>query len=261
MNIDRDFLEDIYKKYNDRKYSFSDPISLVYKYKNPKDIEIASLIASSFAYGNVKQIIKNLSLVFNEMENSPFSFIQKTSEDNLIKIFKNFKYRFTTGKELSFFLINIKKTLSDYGSIENMFMKNYNESEENLSNSIYKFVDSFTSYNKIPTLFPSAKLKSPFKRFNLFLRWMIRKDNIDFGIWKNIPTSKLIIPLDTHIYHISKNLGITKRNDVSIKTAIEITDFFRKINPEDPVKYDFAITRTGILKDTIKKDKIIYSKK
>ena len=99
-----------------------------------------------------------------------------------------------------------------------------------------------------PTRTPRPEKKSSFKRLTLFLRWMIRRDEVDPGVWKRFPPAKLIVPLDPHMHRIARRLGLTARQDTSMKTALEITAGFRRVNPEDPVKYDFSLTRTGILK-------------
>ncbi|NLI10723.1 MAG: TIGR02757 family protein [Elusimicrobia bacterium] len=250
MLADKAFFENLYKKYNNRSYAFSDPISLVYNYeKNHLDAEIAGLIASSLAYGNVKQILKSLGKVFLVMGKSPRLYLEKKKNHEIAKDFLSFKHRFTTGGELTVFLINIKKVLIKYGTLENLFVKNIREEEKNYIGCLYRFVNELNYSACAPTLTPCPEKKSSFKRFNLYLRWMIRKDKIDLGVWKNISPKGLIIPLDTHMLSISQKLGITKRKDGSMKTAEEITSFFRKINPQDPVKYDFSITRTGILKN------------
>ncbi len=243
------FFENIYKKYNSRDYTYSDPISLVYRYKNKLDIEIAALISSSLAYGNVKQILKSLNKIFSVMGNSPRLFIERKSEREISKSFLDFKHRFTSGAELSIFLINLKKALKNHGTIENLFLKNMPENQKDIETSIYSFINAFNFNACAPTLFPCPEKKSSFKRLNLFLRWMIRKDSVDLGIWNNIDPSKLILPLDTHMLSISQKMGITQRKDSSMKTAREITAFFRTINPSDPVKYDFSLTRIGILKN------------
>ncbi len=246
----KSFFENLYKKYNKRDYAFSDPISLVYLYeRKPSDCEIAGLIASSLAYGNVKQIIKSVNGVFSVMGNNLRLYLEKKSPAQIAKDFLNFKHRFTTGAELAVFLINIKKAVKKHGSLENLFRKSTKKEEEDYSNAVYRFIDELNFSVCAPTLTPCTEKKSSFKRFNLYLRWMIRKDAVDMGIWKGISPSGLIIPLDTHMLSISQKLGITSRKDSSMKTALEITSFFRSINPDDPVKYDFSITRTGILKN------------
>jgi len=112
--------------------------------------------------------------------------------------------------------------------------------------ALYRFINSFNSRGCAPTLTPRPEHKSSFKRVNLFLRWMARKDAVDPGVWTGVSPSKLIIPLDTHMRQVSMSMGITRRKDTSMKTAVEITAYFSRIEPKDPVKYDFALTRAGI---------------
>lgn len=243
----KSFFEKVYRKYNKRKFIHPDPLEFVYKYNLPQDREVAGFIASSLAYGNVKQILKSVSYVLNVLGPSPADFLLRTKSDRILQAFCLFKHRFTTGHEIADFLINIRKILKEDGSIEKYFLKGYNPSSINLENAIYSLARRFNA-TPTPTLMPNPDKKSPFKRLNLFLRWMIRKDAVDPGVWKKISPSKLIIPLDTHMFQIARKLGITTRKRPDMKTAIEITDFFRKVSPDDPVKYDFALTRTGINK-------------
>lgn len=249
ITLNKSFLEDIYLKYNNRKYLFSDPVYFVHQYKEKEDMEISAFISSSLAYGNIGQIKKSLTYIFSKMGKSPYFFLMSSPENKIKNIFKNFKHRFTDGNELSDFLIKIKKAYKIYGSLENLFLKNYDLNAPHIYFSIYSFINSFSKNTRPKTLLPSPQKQSAFKRFNLFLRWMVRKDNIDIGIWRKIKASQLIIPLDTHMHKIAKEFKLTKRNDTSIKTAIEITNAFKKINPQDPLKYDFALTRTKILKN------------
>lgn len=243
----KSFFEKVYQKYNKRKFIHPDPLEFVYKYNLPQDREAAGFIASSLAYGNVKQILKSVSYVLNVLGPSPADFLLRTQSGRILPALCLFKHRFTTGSEMADFLVNIKKILKEYGSMEKCFLEGYDPSSINLENAIYSFARRFNAA-PAPTLMPNPDKKSSFKRLNLFLRWMIRKDTVDLGVWEKIPPSKLIIPLDTHMFQIARKLGITARKQPDMKTAIEITDFFRKVSPDDPVKYDFALTRTGINK-------------
>ncbi len=240
----RQSLESIYKKYNKKNFIHPDPLEFINKYKTIKDKEIVGLIASSLAYGRVEQILKSASLILDIMGSSPHSFIKTNTPAHFLKVFKNFKHRFTTGKEISGLLENIKSILREYGSLNKYFLSFYNSNDISLEKAIYKFAEKLNLDS--PSLIPSPYKKSSFKRLNLFLRWMIRKDAVDPGIWKGVSPAKLIIPLDTHMFKLSKMIGATKRNDNSMKTALEITAFFRNIAPKDPVRYDFALTRIPI---------------
>jgi len=247
LTPDKDFFEKIYDKYNKKDFIYSDPLQFPRKFSKKADIEISALISSSLAYGNVKQIIKTLDYVFSVMKN-PYYYVIDTDSKKIIDDFKNFKHRFTKGKELSHLILNLKETYKNHRDLEDFFIKHLGGEEENIYNPSMRFLKSFLKF-KTPTLIPDPEKKSSFKRFNLFLRWLVRKDEVDLGVWEKIPTAILIIPLDTHMRRISMELAITRRKDTTIKTAIEITNFFKKIEPKDPVKYDFSLTRAPILKN------------
>lgn len=251
-SLTRNYLEKIYRKYNNSKYAVSDPVQFIYKYKTKTDTEIAALISSSLAYGNVKQIIGSLNKIFSIIK-SPTDYIKNKNLHNFKKDFSGFKHRFTNSNEIVNFLLNIKHALSKYQTLENLFYKYYRKSDKTIYICMKSSLKEFLKF-KTPTMIPDPEKNSSFKRMNLFLRWMIRKDNIDIGIWKRFSPSKLLIPLDTHMHQIAKKFQITQKNTTTVKTAEEITDYFRKINPDDPVKYDFALTREPILENF--KDKI-----
>jgi uncharacterized protein (TIGR02757 family) len=147
---------------------------------------------------------------------------------------------------MAVFLLNIKRALEKYGSLEKLFLAGYREGEPTVEEALYRFINAFNSQACAPTLTPCPEHKSSFKRINLFLRWMVRKDAVDPGVWTRVSPAKLLIPLDTHMRQVSMKMGLTKRKDTSMKTAVEITAFFSGVAPEDPVKYDFALTRAGI---------------
>ncbi|OGS08146.1 MAG: TIGR02757 family protein [Elusimicrobia bacterium RIFOXYA12_FULL_51_18] len=248
MIPDKKLLEKTRARFNKKKFIHPDPLEFVYRYAAAHDREIAGFVAAALAYGNVTQILRSVEKVLKPMGPSPRRWLLKISPADITRTFSSFKHRFTTGGELTVFLINIKTTIKEYGSLENCFMKHYRPADETLAEAVYDFVNDFNSNACAPTLTPCPEKKSSFKRLNLFLRWMVRKDIIDPGVWKNIPPSKLIVPLDTHMFRIARELGLTARKDTSMKTALEITAAFRRVSPADPVKYDFALTRAGILK-------------
>jgi uncharacterized protein (TIGR02757 family) len=249
MLPDKNYFEAAYRKFNHPEFIHPDPLEFVYRYKSAGDREIAGFIAAALAYGNVRQIIKSVEKVLSPMGKNPALYLRRTPEKEISKPLLNFKHRFTTGAEMALFLLNIKTAVKNHGSLENCFLKNYRHNDEDLSASIYAFVNEFNSRACAPTLTPCPEKKSSFKRLNLYLRWMVRHDAVDPGVWTKIPPSKLIVPLDTHMFQVSKKLGLTRRNDTSMKTALEITSAFRRISPEDPVKYDFSLTRPGIQKN------------
>ena len=251
MKPDKKALESTYARFNKKEFIHPDPLEFVYRYTTSGDREIAGFVAAALAYGNVTQILKSVEKVFKPMGTSPRRWLLKTSPADITGAFRSFKHRFTTGAELAVFLINIKTTVEKHGSLENCFLKHYRPADETLAGAIYDFVNDFNARACAPTLTPCPEKKSSFKRLNLFLRWMVRHDTVDPGVWSKVPPSKLIIPLDTHMFQVAKKDGLTRRNDTSMKTALEITAAFRKVSPEDPVKYDFSLTRAGIRKNNV----------
>lgn len=243
--------ERLYGKYNRREFVHPDPLEFLYNYSDPRDVEIAGLIASSLAYGNVKQILKSVDKVLSQMAPSPFAYIKKTDASGIRKQFKGFKHRFTTGGDISFLLAGIKSAVEKYGSLEKCFMAGFKKEHETILEALSAFQNRL-NLNLSLNLLPSPCKGSACKRLNLFLRWMVRKDGVDPGIWNEVPKEKLIIPLDTHMHKISLKLGFTKRKQANMKTAVEITGAFAKYSPDDPVKYDFVLTRFGI-HDELKK--------
>ncbi len=241
----REGLELIYEKYNKRNFVTPDPLQFLYKFYNFEDIELAGLISSSFAYGKVENIINFLEKLFRIIK-SPSEFLS-LSDKKIIKNLSGLKYRFTKDFEIINFFLCLKKVLKEKTSLYKLFFEEYNKSK-NMINAIKMFIKYFyeNSKSKINSLLPDYRKNSAFKRFFLFLRWMVRKDEVDLGIWDGISSADLIYPVDTHIYKFAKEFNFTKRQVVNLTTAIEITEGFKKINPEDPVKYDFVITRFGI---------------
>jgi len=251
MIPDKRPLEKTYAEFNKKKFIHPDPLEFVYRYTAAGDRELAGFIAAALAYGNVTQILKSVEKVLEPMGASPRGWLVETSPPDIRRTFHSFKHRFTTGAELAVFLINIKTAVEKYGSLENCFVKHYRPADETVAEAVYAFVNDFNSAACAPTLTPCPEKKSSFKRLNLFLRWMVRSDAVDPGIWKKVSPAKLIIPLDTHMFQVSKKMGLTKRNDTSMRTALEITAGFRKVSPEDPVRYDFSLTRAGIRKNNV----------
>lgn len=244
-------LEELYRKYNKREFVSPDPLQFLYEYPDPADREIVGLIAASLAYGRVAQILVSVKKILDPMGQSPKKFILENSEREFRNIFKDFKHRFTTGSHKVDLLLGIKTCIEEYGSLEKCFTSGYSEKDANIIPALEKFAKKLTRFYDTPTayLFPAPSKGSACKRPMLFLRWMVRNDEVDPGGWHHIPASKLLIPLDTHMHKISRKSGLTKRNNADLKCVVEITEVFANINREDPVKYDFALTRFGIRED------------
>jgi len=244
-----------YHNYNTKDFP-TDPLQFPHRFNEYEDIEIAALIASTFAFGSVKQINNSLDKIFLKMENMPFDFVKNFDYKKDWKIFSGLKHRFFSSKDIAVLFFALNKIYKYDDSLKNFFMQYYFDEEINLKETIAFFSDNIKAMfaqvgsmtHGLKFMFPNPKTGSACKRMNLFLRWMVRKDKLDFGLWREIPTSKLIIPVDTHVARISKQLNLTKLKIVNWKMAEEITNRLSKFNSNDPVKYDFAICHIGMQK-------------
>ena len=226
-----------------------DPLEFLYDYDNIRDREIAGLVASSLAYGKVAQILKSVSRVLDTMGPSPFDYLHNTPEQDIVIHFGTFVHRFAKGDNLAALLIGIKQMIGAYGSLYHCFCEGYQDSDETIVPALTAFSKQLTAASGTGCpghLMPCPDKGSACKRLNLFLRWMVRQDDVDPGGWYGIPAAKLIIPLDVHMFRISTCLGLTDRKQANMQTAVSITDGFRQWDPSDPVRYDFALTRFGI---------------
>lgn len=248
--IEKDWLENLYKKFNDRKYVHPDPLEFLYEYKDMEDREIIGLIASSLAYGRVLQILKSVRFVLDRLGRDPKRHILNSSSSSLTHEMEGFKHRFTTQEEIVTLLSNIRQIIEKYGTLGDCFKKCRKKGDTVLP-TLLEFIKELRcgdcqGYN---SLIPKPDGKCAYKRMNLYLRWMIREDKVDPGGWDSSFIPKLIIPLDIHMYNISVYHELTRRKQADMKTALEITDSFRRFQPSDPVKYDFALTRENIKKN------------
>lgn len=244
-------LEELYAAYNRREWVHPDPLEFLYDYESLRDREISGLISSSLAYGRVEQILKSVSFVLERMSPSPFSFLTKASPDALRRTFAGFKHRFTTAEELSMMLSAIGVVVRRRGSLHACFVAGLRDDSPTVLPALSAFADELAACGcgARSSLLPLPSRGSACKRLSLFLRWMVRHDEVDPGGWSSVPASKLVVPLDTHLHRICLALGMTARRQADIRTALEVTQGFRRLAPEDPVRYDFALTRLGIRRD------------
>jgi uncharacterized protein (TIGR02757 family) len=247
-----------YKAFDQSQIS-PDPLQFLHLYKDKKDIEVMGFVASVFAYGNVKQIINTLNKFVEISKNQPYKYITSFSVHQNDERLKNLYHRFYSVEDVSNFFLVLEKVYSEFTSLKNLFLKYYNSEDENIRNALSGFSNHFIKEIKNCTgkknltigtkfMFPLPELGSACKRKNLFLRWMVRKDELDFGLWNEIPANKLIIPVDTHVSRVCKKFKLTSRKNVSWQMAEEITNNLKKFDPDDPVKYDFAICHIGMRK-------------
>jgi uncharacterized protein (TIGR02757 family) len=258
METLKNTLDKFYRDYDFKGRLGHDPIEFPHRYESPRDVEVSALIASSLAYGKVELFKPIIEKILSAMGPGPYEFLLEFSIKRHRRLFEGIKYRFNENEDLMALLFILHKTLNGNKSLEMAFMKFYRADSPTIEEGLAGLVASFRQINTSPVygkdikpaglrqLFPSPVDGSACKRANLFLRWMVRDRDIDFGIWKGIPKNKLVIPLDTHIARISRCLGFTERKSQDWKMAVEITESLKRFDPEDPLKYDFALCHHGI---------------
>ncbi len=243
------FLDQKVLQYNTPDFIESDPVSVPHTFSNKQDIEIAAFLAAILAWGQRKTIISKTKQLLQFMHYSPFDFLINAREKDL-KIFERFKHRTFLPDDCIFFMTSLKNLYTELGSLEKAFFTNAIDNEDK-----GLLIDHFrNNFFKTPHLKRSEKhIGSPAgnssaKRLNMFLRWMVRKDNkgVDFGLWSSINPNQLYIPLDIHSGRVARKMGLLKRNQNDWKSVIELTQNLRKLDPNDPVKYDFALFGMGI---------------
>jgi len=213
--------------------------------------EYISLICALFAYGNAKQIVKFLNSLDFNLLNEEDSVIKKTLKDHY--------YRFQNHEDISAFFIAIKR-LKKKKTLEEIFKDGYDKNScvmEGISKIIQSVLEVYEYYSEgykflvgtPPKRDKNGKVKTkgnaPYKRYNMFLRWMVRKDNLDMGLWKNVDKKDLLLPLDTHTFKVSQKLGLLSRKTYDLESVLLITQSLKKFNNEDPIQYDFALYRLG----------------
>jgi len=249
----KETLENLYQWYNSRRWVHPDPLEFLYHYDTIEDREIVAFIASSLAYGRVTQILVSVGRVLDSLGCSPARFLDESLPEQLISRFDAFVHRFTTGSDLALMLTGLKRVRERFGSLQHCFLSGYSRSDDTVNPALSVLISEIGKPSgrrcRPNSLLPSPDRGSACKRHHLFLRWMVRHDAVDPGGWDAVCPSKLIVPLDTHMYRICSCWGFTERKSSGGAAALDVTRAFRQMTPEDPVRYDFVLTRLGIRKD------------
>jgi uncharacterized protein (TIGR02757 family) len=249
--MDKKKFELLYEKLNQREYVHPDPLEFLYNYDDIRDREIVGLVSASLAYGRVGGILKSVSAILKKMGTRPSVYLEENSFETIKMSLNGFTHRFANAEKMAAFLIGIKGVIEQFGSLEQCFNAGMDNSEETVFSGLSSFAGQIRKYCPACPghLVPVPGRMSACKRFNLFFRWMVRQDAVDPGGWECCSPAKLIIPLDIHMYRICFQIGFTSRRSMDMKTALLITRAFGKISPQDPVRYDFSLTRLGIRND------------
>lgn len=248
-------LEALYARFHRREFVPPDPLQFLYDYPDPRQREIVALLAASLAFGRVKQIVRNVESVLTVIEERGY-LRRPATQRELTAAFAGFRHRWVTGEEVAALILGAQSLQRHHGSLLNCFRRGVQATDETLAPGLIAFVRELSraAAGGCPSLVSSPADGSACKRMFLFLRWMVRKDAVDPGGWESLGASRLIMPLDVHIHRICRMLEMTTRKNATLTTAIEITEAFRSVSPDDPVKYDFAVSRLGLRHDADPKE-------
>lgn len=246
------FLDHSYLKYNNSSFISSDPISIPHRFSQKQDIEISGFWVAILAWGQRKTIINKGLDLMQMMDNAPFDFVLNHTDSDLEKVI-TFKHRTFNSTDTLYFIDFFKRFYTKHDSLEEAFVPSDQDSTINMKQVLSRFHRLFFDVEYAPERtrkhVATPDRNSACKRINMFLRWMVRNDErgVDFGLWKRISTSQLICPCDVHVERTARNLGLVSRKQTDWKMAVELTENLKKFDPEDPVKYDFALFGLSVM--------------
>ena len=245
----KELLDEKYFQFNNTDFIETDPISIPHQFSKKEDIEIASLLVATIAWGQRISIINNGNKLMRLMNNEPHEFILNFSKKDAIR-FENFVHRTFNSTDCIFFLNSLKNIYLKHDGLENTFSQKLSKNETDVKNAITHFREIFLSTShehRSEKHISNPSAKSSAKRLCMFLRWMVRKDKhgVDFGIWKSIKAHQLCLPLDLHTGNVSRKLGLLTRTQNDWQAVEEITSILRIFDEKDPIKYDFSLFGLG----------------
>jgi uncharacterized protein (TIGR02757 family) len=251
-------LDSLYHDYN-RADSASDPVNRVRLFAAPEDREIAGFCAGALAFGRVASVLNSIDALFAVMGPHPAQFVSRFDPGAPHPELRAIVHRWTRGVDLVALLWILRQMLERSGSVEGFFLEGYRDDQVDIGEALSSFsmralaLDIRRAYVRVPAragvcyFFPRPSAGSACKRLNLFLRWMVRSDEVDLGVWTSVPPSKLIVPLDTHVIRLGKCLRLTRYTSPGWKMAADITASLRTLNPEDPIRFDFSLCHVGMM--------------
>lgn len=242
-------LDNRVKQYCQSSFIQHDPISIPHMFQNKQDVEISGFFAAIFSWGNRTTIIQKSKELMERMDWNPYEFCMHASQKEL-KGISTFKHRTFKSEDLYYFIEFFKHHYSTNETLETAFSNYLYQKDNSIENALKGFRNYFFSMEHLKRTqkhISTPESNSTCKRLNMFLRWMVRKGPVDFGIWKNIKTSQLVCPLDVHVFRVTKKLQIIERKNPDWLAAVELTEFLKRLDARDPVKYDFALFSLGVL--------------
>jgi uncharacterized protein (TIGR02757 family) len=254
----RDRLDALYHGFN-AAASLTDPVELVRPYPSPADREVAGFVAAGLAFGNVTAVMASVRSVLAQLGPSPAAFVRDFEPSRDGRRFEPIVHRWTRGRDISALLWMLRQMLKQGGSIEGFFAEGDDPTAEDVTGAVESFsaralaLDVTRVYGRtrprpgVSYFFSRPSTGGACKRLNLFLRWMIRRDEIDFGIWSRVTAARLVVPLDTHVIRLGQCLGLTRYRSPGWRMASDITRALRTLDPVDPVRFDFALCHVGMM--------------
>lgn len=246
---ERAWLERLYQRYHHPRFVAPDPLQCLAPYGALRDREVAAVVASALAYGNVTAMLAAIAVVLARLGPTPAATLAASSPARLRRQFRGFRYRFTDERRLTGLLEAVRRAQHEHGRLAALVVPR--PGETTVVPALGRFVAALRDAAPCPLdhLLPHPDGGSACKRPFLMLRWMARRDAVDPGGWDAVAPALLVVPLDTHVFRIARHRGWTTRRTPGLRTALEITETLRRIRPDDPLRYDFAITRPGIRRD------------
>ena len=250
-------LDGLYQSFNQAD-SATDPIQIVRRFTASDDREIVAFIAAGLAFGRVSSVMHSVERVVAVMGGSPAQFVRDFSPSRDREPFREFVHRWIRGTDIVALLWLMHQILASHGSLEGFFVEG-DPGGDDVRDALDSFsqramaLDLRTAYGRVPArplvsyFFPRASAGSACKRLNLFMRWMVRQDALDLGVWTRVSPARLIVPLDTHIIRVGRCLQLTKYTSPGWPMALDITRALRELDPADPVKYDFSVCHLGMM--------------
>jgi uncharacterized protein (TIGR02757 family) len=244
-------LDDLYARLNRRMFVHPDPLEFLYAYPDLRDREVAGLVAATLAVGRVAHILRSVGCVLGRLTDRPARYLEGATAARLDRDLADCRHRFLSGPDLAAMLWGVRRVQRKWGTLGACLAAHMNPSDDTVLPALGSMVEEITGGGPAcGRLLCHPAAGSACKRLNLYLRWMVRRDDVDPGGWEGISPARLVVPLDVHMHRIGRRLRLTKSRYANLKTAMEVTAAFRRIAPEDPVRYDFALTRLGIRTDT-----------
>lgn len=252
-------LEELYEQFNDA-HAVSDPIQIVRRYRRDDDREIVGFCAAALAFGRVQSVLNSIEDLLREMGDAPAAYVRSFDPARDRRSLDHLGHRWIRGIDLAALVWLLRQVLDSHGSLESFFVAGLDAGAETVESALESFswracsLDLKAVYDRVPArpgvayFFARPSSGGACKRLNLFLRWMVRRDLVDLGIWHRVRPAQLIVPLDTHVIRVGRCLRLTRYRSAGWRMAADITRSLRKLNPDDPVRFDFSLCHVGMMK-------------